>query len=83
MSALVSYDSSTLYGATSSLSIGYGTTGLSPVSHSFLVRPPRRFGPTSVHASSRFSRATAVWMKRTATCRASFGSGALTCRSGS
>ena len=36
------------------------------------------FGPDSVHASSRFFRATAVCTKRIATCRASSESGALT-----
>ena len=33
------YDASTLYGATSSLSIGYGTTGFSPVTHSLPRQP--------------------------------------------
>ena len=81
-SALRVYDASTLYGATSSLSIGYGTTGFSPLVQRFFERPPRRFGPTSVHASSRFFRATAVWMKRMATRRASRPSGASTSCSG-
>ena len=73
ISALRSYDSSTLYGATSSLSIGNGTTGFSPVVQRSFVSPPRRFGPTRCQASSRFSRATAVWMKRIATRFASGG----------
>ncbi len=73
ISALSLKDSSTLKGATASSAIGYGTTGLLPVIHSSRVRPPRRFGPTSVQASSRFFRATAVWMNRTAICFASLG----------
>ena len=51
ISALRSYDSSTLYGATSSLSIGNGTTGLAPVVQRSFDSPPRRFGPTRCQAS--------------------------------
>ena len=46
-----------------------------PVSHSLLVIPCRSSGCASSYDSPRFSRATAVRMKRPATFRASMSSG--------